>query len=196
MWFAEDVLTSTSPSSARPAWWRPTFTSTRRTSCTETWSPRTWCWTWRATSNWWGGVFAFFHCKMCQQKTSNLEGFSFLCVCLPFSSSSGGLWFCQGAGARREDLLVRGHSWVHGARDHQEPGPRLCRRLLVAGDSDVRAAGGKVTTPRARWVNDWWTMSSRKRSPSAFQSWPADGSSTAGHKQSGIDSWICPGLWD
>lgn len=44
LWFSEGVSTSPSLFSAPPAWWRPMPTSTRRTSCTETWSLRTWCW--------------------------------------------------------------------------------------------------------------------------------------------------------
>lgn len=53
LWFVEAVLMNPLPCSAPPVWWRPTPTCIRRTSCTETWNLKTWCWTLRGMSNWW-----------------------------------------------------------------------------------------------------------------------------------------------
>lgn len=71
---------SASPSSARPVWWRPSPTSIRRTLCTGTWSPRTWCWMWRATSNLWVHICADY--IVCPFYFAEIHMWAFLCVCV------------------------------------------------------------------------------------------------------------------
>lgn len=164
LWLSEGVLMRPLPCSAPPVWWRPTRTSIRRTSCTETSSLRTWCWMWRDMSNWWVRVckscvclfistlfklvfskntpIVFGFCVVCCAAPRLSAGFLiFVCVC-PYADR---LWFCQGDGAWRENLLICWYSWVHTPRDHQEPRTWLCSRLLVPWHPDLRAADRKVT---------------------------------------------------
>lgn len=103
----------------------------------------------RATSNW-----CVFSCK--QVSKANKLFLMWISVnedfiitfdsCVGACHHPGWLWFCKGAGSGRENLLICWYSWVHGSRDHQEPGTWLCSWLLVSWHPDFWTIGGKVIT--------------------------------------------------